>query len=349
MEAKRLTARMLRRPFRSASLSELGRGRIKLLAVITSGHFGIHWFQQLFPVVLPSLKAELGLTDVQVGALSSVRQLVNGGMDLPCGIMADSLARHRAPLLASALLSMGVGYSLMGIMPAFGWLMMASGLIGLGTALWHPAAAASLSNSFPERRATALSIHGMGATVSDTLTPLIAGFLLVSLSWQSFLAAQSVPALTVALLLWAALAGQFEKAESPAALSTHLREMVEIGKNLTFVGITVATAFMQMGRAVVLAHLSSGTSRLFPIRTRCLYCAPPRDGDDFPTNSGAFIGPLWTKNGFVAVFYHPWTIVRAAGRRGSRYTAGSGRRWHRSFLLYTAECYLCRRDGCCRL
>src|SRR3972149_1142545 len=83
-----------------ASLQELGAGRLKLLAVVTGGHFGIHWFQQLFPVVLPSLKAQLGLSDVQVGALSSARQLINGAMDLPCGILADSLARRRAALLA---------------------------------------------------------------------------------------------------------------------------------------------------------------------------------------------------------------------------------------------------------
>src|SRR3990172_1994249 len=79
-----------------ASLQELGAGRLKLLAVVTGGHFGIHWFQQLFPVILPSLKAQLGLNDVQVGALSSARQLINGAMDLPCGILADSLARRGA-------------------------------------------------------------------------------------------------------------------------------------------------------------------------------------------------------------------------------------------------------------
>jgi FSR family fosmidomycin resistance protein-like MFS transporter len=165
-----------------ASLQELGADRLKLLAVVTGGHFGIHWFQQLFPVILPSLKAQLGLSDVQVGALSSARQLINGSMDLPCGILADSLARRRAPLLASALLAMGVGYSLMGLIPVFALLLLASGLIGLGTSLWHPAAAASLSNSFPERRATALSVHGMGATVSDTVTPLIAKFALMSIA-----------------------------------------------------------------------------------------------------------------------------------------------------------------------
>jgi len=237
------------------SVQALGIDRVTLLAVITGGHFGIHWFQQLFPVVLPSIKAELRLSDVQVGALSSVRQLINGAMDLPCGILADSLARHRAPLLASALLSMGVGYTLMGITPLFAWLLVASGLVGLGTALWHPAAAASLSNSFPERRGTALSIHGMGATISDTVTPLAAGLLLVSVSWKSFLAVQIVPALVITLLVWVGLARQFSQAESPAVFSEHLRGMIALAKNSTFLGITLATSFMQMGRVVVITFL----------------------------------------------------------------------------------------------
>jgi MFS family permease len=239
----------------SASLQELGAGRLKLLAVVTGGHFGIHWFQQIFPVILPSLKAQLGLSDVQVGALSSARQLINGAMDLPCGILADSLARRRAPLLSSALLAMGAGYSLMGLIPVFALLLFASGLIGLGTSLWHPAAAASLSNSFPERRATALSVHGMGATVSDTVTPLIAGFVLVSIPWTSFLAVQIFPALIIALLVWGGLARQFGQEELPVALSAHLRGVMVMAKNSTFLGITLATSFMQMGRVIVITFL----------------------------------------------------------------------------------------------
>ena len=52
-------------------------------------------------------------------------------------------------------------------LPFFISALLGSALIGFGTALWHPTANASLSNRFPERRATALSIHGTGATVSD--------------------------------------------------------------------------------------------------------------------------------------------------------------------------------------
>jgi FSR family fosmidomycin resistance protein-like MFS transporter len=176
-------------------------------------------------------------------------------MDLPCGILADSLARHRAPLLVSALLSMGVGYSVMGVLPVFAWVLIGCGLIGLGTALWHPAAAAALSNSFPERRATALSIHGMGATISDTVTPLFAGFLLIGISLNTFLAVQLAPALIIALLIRGGLAREFGPVENPAALSMHLREMVALARNSTFVGITLATSFMQMGRIVVITFL----------------------------------------------------------------------------------------------
>jgi FSR family fosmidomycin resistance protein-like MFS transporter len=238
-----------------AAVRELGTSRVKLLAIITGGHFGIHWFQQLFPVILPSLKTQLELSDVQVGALSSVRQLVNGAMDLPCGILADSISRHRAPLLASAIVSMGVGYSLMGALPIFAWVLAGCGLVGLGTALWHPAAAASLSNHFPERRATALSVHGMGATISDTLTPLLAGFILVGVSLNAFLTVQLAPALLIALWIRAGLARQFSRTEMPAALSEHLRGMAALAKNSTFVGITTATSFMQMGRVVVITFL----------------------------------------------------------------------------------------------
>jgi len=93
LEQKQITLRRVQLANPLAMGRELGAGRVRLLAIITGGHFGIHWFQQLFPVVLPSLKADLGLSDVQVGALSSVRQLINGAMDLPCGVLADSLSR----------------------------------------------------------------------------------------------------------------------------------------------------------------------------------------------------------------------------------------------------------------
>ena len=237
------------------SIRALGKERIWLLAVLTAGHFVIHWFQQFFPVLLPSIKSGLALNNVEVGALTSAQQLVVGLVQLPFGMVADSMVRHRGVILSLSLVSMGAAYFLLGL-PVFVWALLGSALIGLGTALWHPTAAASLSSRFPERRATALSIHGTGATLSDTLTPLCVGLLLANFSWQSAAQMQLLPGLLCALVLWRALAGVFsDGAAAPRRVSAQLRDTVVIIKNPAFIGLSVSTGLLSMSRLVVLTFL----------------------------------------------------------------------------------------------
>jgi MFS family permease len=238
-----------------SAVRELGSERLWLLGVITTGHSIVHWFQQLFPVILPSIKAGIGLNDVQVGALATARQLTAGILNLPTGILADSLIRHRAFILASSLACMGIAYFLLGIAPRFTWLLLASLLVGVGTAIWHPAAAASLSNRFPERRATALAVHGMGATVSDTITPIVVGALLMVFHWRNFLEFQIIPALVVAFIIWRALVGIFDNASAGAPRSQQFRDIRELARNPAFIGLAVANGLMIMGRQVILTFL----------------------------------------------------------------------------------------------
>ena len=238
-----------------SAVREVGAERLRLLGVLTGGHVFIHWFQQFYPVVLPSIKAGLGLNDVQVGALNSARQFTQGTLDLPSGMLADAMVRHRGLILASALGSMGAAYFLMGVSPTFFRALLGSGLVGVGTALWHPAASASLSNSFPERRATALAVHGMGATVGDTLTPLGAGLLLVAFHWESVLALQLLPALIFGYLVWHGLAGVFAESTTHSWHGTALRAVADLAKNRLFLGICLATALLQMGRLTVITFL----------------------------------------------------------------------------------------------
>jgi MFS family permease len=234
-----------------APLRGLGRERLVFLSLVTGGHTVIHWFQQMFAVVLPSVTQGLGLTEVQVGYLQSARQLTSGTMNLPVGLLADSFARSRAAILASALLFMGVGYFCLGVAGGLGGALVGAALIGLGTAAWHPPAMGALSLRFPERRATALSIHGMGATLSDTLTPLAVGALLVALVWHEFLRAQLLPAVLAGLLVWLGLARQFAGPAARPSTRTLARDVRAILVNPAFLAVSVAEGFMNMARQVI--------------------------------------------------------------------------------------------------
>ena len=237
------------------AIRALGKERIRLLGVLTAGHFVIHWFQQFYPVILPSLKSGLALSNVEVGALTSAQQVVVGLGQLPAGMAADSMVRHRGAILALSLVAMGGAYFLLGL-PLFIWALLGSALIGLGTALWHPTAAASLSNSFPERRATALSIHGTGATLSDTITPLLVGTMLANLSWQRAAQVQLLPGLLFAFLLWRALTGVFSDTVAPRQrVAAQFRDVAAVIKNPAFLGLSVSTGLLSMSRLIILTFL----------------------------------------------------------------------------------------------
>jgi FSR family fosmidomycin resistance protein-like MFS transporter len=235
-----------------APLRGLGRERLVFLSLVTGGHTAIHWFQTMFAVVLPSVTLGLGLNEIQTGYLQSARQLTSGTMNLPAGILADSFARLRAAILASALVFMGAGYFCFAVAPSLAGALVGAALIGLGTAAWHPPAMGALSARFPERRATALSIHGMGATVSDTLTPIAVGALLVVVFWRDFLHAQLLAGMAAALLVWLGLSRQFAQPTTRPSGRSLVGDVRTILVNPAFLAVSLADGLMAMARQVVL-------------------------------------------------------------------------------------------------
>ena len=67
-------------------------GRLFILTALSLGHAAVHWFQQLWPVIIPSVKSSLALSNVQMGVLTSVKQFATGPITtLPSGLLSDNL------------------------------------------------------------------------------------------------------------------------------------------------------------------------------------------------------------------------------------------------------------------
>jgi MFS family permease len=109
-----------------------------------------------------------------------------------------------------------------------------------------------LSSRFPERRATALSVHGMGATVSDTLTPVAVGALLVAFAWQDVLRAQLLGGIAAGLLVWHGLRGQARGAIATRAAGSLAGDVRAIVLDPVFLAMSVVQGLMMMARQVIL-------------------------------------------------------------------------------------------------
>lgn len=173
--------------------------RWALLSAIAIGHGILHWYQQGFLVVFPTIKADMSLSATQAGLIISVRQVLSGLVNIPAGMLTDRLRAHWPLIFAFSFLSVGVGYLLVGLSPVYLILLLTVGLAGTHP-LWHLPGVAALSEKLPEKRGFAISIHGMGATVGDTLGPYMLGLLLVILTWRQAMAFSSLPAFLLCIV-----------------------------------------------------------------------------------------------------------------------------------------------------
>lgn len=230
----------------------LGPKRLSVLVILTAGHAVVHWYQQLFSLLIPEMKTSLGLSNVQVGTLSTVRQVASG-LTLPSGYLADTYRSSSNVILALAVLSFGLGYFFIGIAPNYAWTLVAITLIGLGTALWHPAAMGSLSLMFRERRGMALSMHGAGASVGDSIVPIIVGAILVYASWEIVAQVHLVPAIVVATIIWVSLRGSFVNANVRPGFRSYIGGLRDALKNAQFVAVVTSNMFTTSARLAVTA------------------------------------------------------------------------------------------------
>ncbi|MCS7234501.1 MAG: MFS transporter [Armatimonadota bacterium] len=175
-------------------LSNLG------LWAIATGHALNHGVSAAFTLLLPFLAKDLGLSFAQVGLLVGMRQVMSMVVNLPAGLLVDSVG-HRERLMTASLAASILPYGLVLLYPNFYLLLACQAAVGVGMFLWHPAAITTLSARYPDRRGYGLALHELGANLGDTLAPLAAGVLLTLLAWTGVLAVHVAASAALAAVL----------------------------------------------------------------------------------------------------------------------------------------------------
>ena len=175
-----------------------------ILSGLSGGHAVFHWFSQSFFVMLPEVVSTFALNGVQVGAISTTREVVSGIIALPGGVVTDMVRRHWGLVLGGCMGLFGLGWLVMGVAPIYLMLLLGMGIVAMSASLWHLPATAALSYQFAHRRASALSFHGVGGNIGDVLGPALTGILLGVLTWQEILSIYAaIPLFLTFIVFWA--------------------------------------------------------------------------------------------------------------------------------------------------
>ena len=226
-----------------------------LLGTLTFGHTVIHWYQQMFPIFLPFIRADLGLSEVQVGGLMSAKQGASGLLTLPSGLAADAFNKHKAVILGSALAMGGCAYLVASIAPTYFWVLTFLVMLGAASALWHPSSVSTLSLQFADRRGTALALHGVGASVGDSVGPLCIGAMLLLVGWKDLAQWHMIPALILALLMWKAVRQYYSAGPGGLTRRSYFAGIKGIFTRPTIFMVMIASSFVGMARLSVITFL----------------------------------------------------------------------------------------------
>lgn len=153
-------------------------------------------------VVLQDIKADLDLSDTQLGLLSGIAfALFYSVMGIPIARWADRGNRITIITLTTALWSAAV--ALCGIAGNFVQLLLIRVGVGVGEAGCVPPAHSLISDFFSrEERPRALGIYQMGASLSFVFGYFLAGWLNEFYGWRATFIILGLPGLVLAALGW---------------------------------------------------------------------------------------------------------------------------------------------------
>ena len=163
---------------------------LKVLLAISFCHLLNDTVQSLLPAIYPLLRNNFHLDFGQVGLIAFTSTFTASLLQPLVGLHSDR--RHQPYLLA-----LGMGVTLVGLLtlsraPGYATVLLAAGLVGVGSAVFHPESSRVARMASGGLHGTAQSVFQVGGNAGSALGPLLAAYVLpkgqASIAWFSLLA-----------------------------------------------------------------------------------------------------------------------------------------------------------------
>ena len=246
-------------------------GRNRLAFAVTLGHTVKHIFMSSLPLLLSMLKVDprFSINATQYGVIAAADKGAAGATTMIAGYLGERFAHRSSELLFLSLFLMGIAYFFLGNASSFLWIVLIMLLAGIGPALYHPPAIASLSRKFPDRRGFAISLHGTGGAIGGVLGPVIIGILtiesfnsniisigtLFNLSWDQILKISVIPAVFFAILVYSLMKNVPVVQTKTESLRDYFGDLGALLRDRQMVGLIFVTGLRSFSQSSIMYFL----------------------------------------------------------------------------------------------
>ena len=170
-----------------------------ILFMISITHLLNDMMQSVIPAVYPLLKEKFGFTFAQIGIITLVFQMTSSLLQPFIGLYAD---RHPRPYsLAAGMCFTLLGLFTLSVAPGFVPILLAVGLIGCGSSVFHPESSRVAQLASGGRKGLAQSIFQVGGNAGGAMGPLLAALVVIpfgqaSIGWFALAAILAILILT---------------------------------------------------------------------------------------------------------------------------------------------------------
>lgn len=187
-----------------ASIAEGMQPQVKILGLVSAGHFMSHFYSMSIPPLIPFLHNDLGISFTLIGLMLSAKSMTSGLLQLPAGMAVDKYGAKA--ILSGGLLMCAAGMALLGLADSWAMLVLAVVVMAIGNCVFHPADYSILSGSMNERyMGRSFSIHTFAGHLGNAVAPAVLLTIAVYWSWRASLLLGAL----VGLLIFFGLASQW--------------------------------------------------------------------------------------------------------------------------------------------
>lgn len=197
-----------------ASIAESMQPQVKVLSLVSAGHFMSHFYSMSIPPLMIYLNKDLGISYALIGVILGAKSMTSGLLQLPAGMAVDKYGAKT--ILSIGLVMCAIGMALMGVADSFPMLVLAAVVMAIGNSVFHPADYSILSGSMNEQyMGRSFSIHTFAGHLGNAVAPAVLVVIAEFWSWRASLLISAA----VGLAIFFGLATQWNAMRDDAVAS----------------------------------------------------------------------------------------------------------------------------------